>query len=236
MFDTSIYENNIVMVGIRKKDPSGRELVNVRGTGFILRDKSLVTCHHVLSNIPAIHKDNIVCWAPVAKDKSIIKYKLFNITHVDSDGKNDVTLFNIDMGDGDKMLGKGLEIDDLVGEGDIEKLKSGMDIHFVGYPLANELMNMGMGITQTTSKAIISSIKFRSEDGKLNFILIDKLINPGSSGSPVFIEITKGKYKILGIASGTLNQGHKIGETLINIPVSIGMLRPSNYIRGLLNK
>ncbi len=64
-----------------------------------------------------------------------------------------------------------------------------------------------------------------------DFILIDKLVNPGSSGSPAFC-----RGKIIGLTSGTINQTYKMGEKLINVPVGLGIIRTSNYILDLLNK
>lgn len=234
MFDISSYENNVVMVGIKKIGDDGQELINVRGSGFLVEGGRLITCHHVFAGIPVDSRRNVVCWSPYERKNNITKYSIYDISLVGSDIRNDIALFMVHKNDSKKkLLGEGLRVRDLISSSNIINVKPGADIYFLGYPLANEFLGIGMGITQTVSKAVVSSIKYRGEDNQLDFMLIDKLINPGSSGSPVFIKI-KGKYKILGIASGTLNKSHKIGETLINIPVSIGMLRASPYIYKLI--
>jgi len=89
---------------------------------------------------------------------------------------------------------------------------------------------MDMGIALAASQTIISSIKYRNSDQTIDFIVIDKVVNPGSSGSPVFY-----KDKIIGIASNNMNQSHLIGTMLINVPVNIGLVRTSNYILELLD-
>ena len=102
----------------------------------------------------------------------------------------------------------------------------------VGYPLAVELLNMGFGLTMTTNKSIVSSIKRRANDGSFHFFLIDGHINNGSSGSPVFSVETG---KVIGIASAKISAKIPIpGGAVADIPANMGICRPSKYIQEIL--
>jgi len=230
-------QHNIVFIGVKKLLENNQVAFNIRGTGFIVKkdDKKLiVTCAHVYQQIADSEKASIFCGAisPDTKDNDAVKkYNFYDISFITQhpDPRRDVCLFEFKKSESG-LESYGYEIDKLSSEDDIKKLKVMSQVEFQGFPLGNEFLQMGMGITLAASQTIISSIKYSNVDSKVDFILIDKLVNPGSSGSPVFHD-----EKIIGIASGTLNQTHRIGETLINVPVNIGLVRTSNYILELLN-
>ena len=176
-----------------------------------------------------MEKGSIFAGVPQITEEKIKRFDFLDIRLSSKDDIRDTALF--EFSDKDKVKDYGFEQSLFMTEGEIDKLEIGEEIYFSGYPLANEFIGMGMGITLATCSSIISSIKYSNRDKKVDFILIDKLVNPGNSGSPVFVG-----NKILGLASGTLNQTHRIGETLINVPVNLGMVRTANYTLDLLEK
>src|SRR3989344_6553710 len=120
------------------------------------------------------------------------------------------------------------------GLGNSESVKEGEEVIYIGYPLAVELLNMGFGITMTTNKCIISSIKRRGADGSLHFFLVDTHINGGSSGSPVFSAETG---NIVGISSARISSKIPIpGGAVADIPANMGICRPIKYAIELINK
>lgn len=222
--------HNIAFIGVKKQTEDGKVAFNIRGSGIILEGKKFITCAHVFNEISADLKNFIFCGI-CEKTESIIKnYNFLDLKFVDKDDKRDVALFDI-IDPANKLAEYGFSETDLANESAINGLEAESDIFFAGFPLANEFLKMNMGITLMASKCIIGSLKYNTIDKKIDFILIDKAVNPGSSGSPVFHD-----NKIIGLASGTINQGHKIGETLVNVPVGVGMVKTSNYILDLLSK
>jgi len=190
-----------------------------------------VTCAHVYNEIPDSEKDSIFAGVSEISEKKIKKFSFLDLKFVRKNDARDVALFEFT--DKSKLQDYGVEEAIFADEGEIDKLKVGKKVYFAGYPLANDFLQMGMGITLAVSETIISSVKYSNRDQKIDFILIDRLVNPGNSGSPVFSE----KGKIIGLTSGTLNRTQRIGESLINVPVNIGMVRPSsNYILDLLKE
>lgn len=229
--DKKLLENkfNICFIGIKKKTNNNQIIFNIRGTGLILKNGIVVTCAHVYNGIPDQDKKNIFCGISETTDNKLKTYSSYEAKFIDKNDNRDIAIIRIN---DNKFNTKkyGFEKKFLMKLTDIEELNEGNDIYFSGFPLANEFLKLKMGITQAISETIISNIKYNSEN-KIDFILIDQLVNPGSSGSPVFY-----KEKIIGLASGTLNRSHRIGKTLINVPVNIGLIRTSNYIIELLEK
>lgn len=228
--------HNIVFVGVRKNIAGNRSIVNVQGTGFIVRGKDgqyIITCAHVHQHLPVFDSGSIFCGvlSPDTKDSQEQRYDFIDIELVKKhpDDRRDVCAFAFKKTPA-TIKDYGYDKSILASEEDMQALRVFEGIDFAGYPLANELMQMGMGITMAASKGVISAIKYSGLDKRIDFILIDRLVNPGNSGSPVFHG-----NKIIGVASGTLNQTTRVGESVINIPANIGMVRPSNYILELMN-
>jgi len=87
---------------------------------------------------------------------------------------------------------------------------------------------MQFGITMTTNKCIISSVKRRGVDGSLHFFMIDTHANNGSSGSPVFAAETG---RLVGIVSGKISTRVPTPDgKMIDVPANMGICRPVNYI------
>lgn len=221
--------HNICFIGIKKILENGETAFNIRGTGLILEGKKVVTCAHIYNEIPVDSRNSI--FFGISKKNNIgliINYQFYDGNLINKNDIRDIAIFSI-KDDQNELNEYGINQSLLMVEADINKLTPTTIINFAGYPLPNDFLNMGMGITLLTSQSIIGAVKFKSSDKKIDFILIDKHINPGSSGSPVFFE-----NKIIGLASGTINQTNKIGESLVNIPVGVGIIRTSNYILDLL--
>lgn len=219
---------NIVFIGLKKLE-NQQALINIRGTGLLLKDKKVVTCAHVYNEIPENERENIFCGIMEKAAGRINNYKSYNLTFESSDDERDFALLQIQ--DNDSLGNRGVALTNFANLKEVEKVKRGEDLFFSGFSLANELLKMGMGITLTTDKCVVSTIKYRNSDQKINFLLVDKLINPGGSGSPVFY-----KNKIIGLASGSINRTHNLSGTVIKVPVGIGIIRTSNYLLDLLKK
>ena len=220
-------ETNTVLIGIKKKISEEQYAVNIRGTGVLLKNGRLVTCAHIYSQISDDEKKSIFCGVPINIDGKNIEYSSFDIKISKLDDKHDLALFEV-LDFGKHTENFGIAKSDFMTITELEAIERTKEAHFIGFPLANEFLQMGLGITLSASECSIGAVKYTNE-GVLDFILIDKLVNPGNSGSPLYI----GK-KIVGLTSGTFNQTHKIGDALINVPVSLGIVRTSNYIRDII--
>ena len=220
--------HNICFVGIRKILENGQTAFNIRGTGLILAGGKAISCAHVYNEIPPDFRDSIFLGIAPKETSSITKYDFYDAKLIIKNDQRDIAILSI-VDKENKLHLHGVQKEVLMEEGEINKLEPGTIVNFAGFPLANEFLNMGMGVTFLISQCIIGAVKFSNNDKKIDFVLVDKQINPGNSGSPVFLS-----EKIIGLASGTINQTHKIGESLINVPVGVGIVRTSNYILDLL--
>lgn len=232
-------KQNIVFIAtkIKLENKTG---VFIYGTGFIVKknDKMfVVSCEHIYKQIPETEKKSMFCGvvSPDTKDyKKIRKYGFYDIHFFKhhKEKKRDLCLFKFD--DSEKVETEiksyGYSLDIFLTESELEDKTAGESISFAGYPLANELLQQKVGLTLALDRAIISDMKYSGADERIDFIFINKTVNPGSSGSPVFLG-----DKIIGIASATLNRSHVIGSTFINVPVEMGIVRPSNYILELFD-
>jgi serine protease Do len=217
-------KDSIVLIDVQKvKD--NQTSISIRGTGFIIaKDGKFITCAHVYESIPKEDLEYLgVAVRSETNDKGITSYKRYKTKLLKLDKENDVALMQI--------------ISDLsnfkpVEEMEIEKVpEEGQEVIFIGYPLATELLSMQFGITMTTNKCIISSVKRKGEDGSLHFFLIDTHTNNGSSGSPLFSVKTG---KVIGVVSGKISAKIPISDGKVaDIPANIGICRPIQYAINL---
>lgn len=222
--------HNVCFVGIRKVLENGQTAFNIRGTGLVLAGGKAISCAHVYNEIPPDFRDSIFLGIAQKDIDRITKYDFYNANLVTKNDQRDIAILSI-VDTENKLQSHGVQKDVLMKEEEINKLEPGTIINFAGFPLANEFLNMGMGVTFLISQCIIGAVKFSNNDKKVDFVLVDKQINPGNSGSPVFLG-----EKIIGFASGTINQTHKVGESLVNVPVGVGIVRTSNYLLDLLSE
>ncbi len=218
--------NAIVLIDLQKPAEGNQKQISVRGTGFIISsDGKFITCSHVYKQIPENELQYIGVSVPgKTDDKNLTYYNRYPIKLLKIDEENDFALMQI------VSEKKGFGTIESIG--DSEKIKEGDEIVYIGYPLATEMLNMGFGITMTTNKCMVSSIKRRMIDGSMHFFLVDTHTNNGSSGSPVFSAETG---KVIGIVSGKISSRIPAPNgQLLDIPANIGICRPAKYIENLL--
>ena len=224
-------EKAILLIDI-KKTINNVPALSIRGTGFITSpDGRFITCAHVYNQILPEDLEFIGASVPGKIDENgILHYDRYSIKLIDKDEKNDIALMQI--------MSDRRNFDFIEKLGKIGETKVGEDLLFMGYPLATELLSSGFGITMTSRRCIISSIKKRGTDGSLDFFIVDTHANNGSSGSPIFSSETG---DVLGMISGKIvsakipNPNPNTGQT-IDIPANMGICRPAEYISELINK
>ena len=226
-------QKSIGFIDIRipeKSDPN-KNRTSIRGTGFIIsKDGVFATNAHVYLEIPENEKQflgfNIMS---KTDEKGIISYSRYQIELLKLDKENDLALFRI------KSSEKTF-FEPVKSLGDLEKNNEGDEMLILGFPLATEMLVMGFGITSVANQCIISAIKRKGQDGSLHFFLIDTHVNLGASGSPIF---SKNNGEVVGIVSGRI--GIKIPipnlqeNKALEIPANMGICRPVNYLKDLIN-
>ncbi len=219
--------NAVILVDLQMPGEGTQKKISIRGTGFIIsEDGKFITNAHVYKQILENELQYMGVSVPAAiHEKKFMQYERYPIKLLKLDEENDIALMQIVS---DKKF-------ETVGEiGDSESVSEGEEVIYIGYPLAIEMLNMGFGITMTTNKCIISSIKRRGVDGSLHFFLIDSHVNNGSSGSPVFSVETG---KIIGIISAKISSKIPIpGGMVADIPANMGICRPIKYAIELIDK
>ena len=217
----------VVIIDLHKATGENQKQISIRGTGFIIsEDGKFITNAHVYKQISENELPYIGVSVPGNTDeRQLTHYDRYQTKLLSIDEENDVALMQIVS---DKKFGT---IDSLR---DSESINEGEEVIYIGYPLGTEMLNMGFGITLTTNKCIISSVKRRGSDGSLSFFLVDTHTNNGSSGSPVFSQDTG---KIIGIVSGKISSRipGPNGQVL-DIPANIGICRPIKYAVNLIKK
>lgn len=216
----------VVLIDLQKPLESGQKQISIRGTGFIISpDGKFVTNAHVYKQIPESELQYIGVSVPGEIDnKGLTHYNRHKTKLLRIDEENDLALMQIEA--------ENIKCETVGRIGDAEKVKEGDEVVYIGYPLATEMLNMGFGITMTTNKCIISSIKRRGVDGSLHFFLVDTHTNNGSSGSPVFSADTG---EIIGVVSGKISSKIPMPDGKVaDIPANIGICRPVKYIDSLL--
>lgn len=217
----------IILIDVQIPVEGNKKRISIKGTGFIIsEDGKFITNAHVYKQISESDLQYVGVSVPgeTDKEKKLTHYNRYKIKLIKLDEENDLALMQIES--------DGAKFETVAKIGDAEKVVEGDEVVYIGYPLATEMLNMGFGITMTTNKCIISSIKRRGSDGSLHFFLVDTHTNNGSSGSPVFSTETG---KIIGIVSGKISSKIPMPDNKIaDIPANIGICRPANYIENLL--
>lgn len=226
--------NAIVLVDVVIPGENNQNKMSIRGTGFIIStDGKFITNAHVYKTVVENELQYIGASVPGKTDnKNLMHYDRCHIKLLKIDEENDVALMQI-VSEGSPSAGSGrTSFETIDGVGDSEKLKEGDEIVYIGYPLATEMLNMGFGITMTTNKCMVSSIKRRAADGTMHFFLVDTHTNNGSSGSPVF-SVDSGK--VIGIVSAKISSRIPTSNgQILDIPANIGICRPAKYIENIL--
>ncbi len=219
-------KESIILIALSIPVQNNQSRVSIRGTGFIIsRDGRFITCAHVYKQIPQNELSYLeVSVSGKTDGKKILHYDRYKVELLKMDEENDLALM--------KIISDKKDFKPIEGFGELESIKEGDEIVFIGYPLATELLSMQFGITMSANHCMISSVKRRSVDGSVHFFMVDTHINNGSSGSPVFLRDTG---KIIGITSGRISAKIKNpdGKTF-DIPANMGICRPAKYAVNLL--
>ncbi len=219
-------KNAVILIDVVIPQENNQSKISIKGTGFIISpDGKFITNAHVYKQVQQNEMEFLGVSAPGKTDeKGATYYDRFKIKLLKMDEENDLALLQIVSDKKDFKTIDGIDYS--------ENIREGEEIIFIGYPLAVELLTMGFGITMTTNKSIVSSVKKRAIDGSFHFFLIDGHINNGSSGSPVFSVETG---KIIGVASAKISAKIQIpGGQIADIPANMGICRPAKYIENLL--
>lgn len=232
-------EKKIVFIGL-EKIINNQKAVNVIGSGFLVKDSigvKLISAAHVFLQAQTIAKvDAAKVFIGVYREKinNITQYdiKYLEIDKVICNQSNDIGVLLVsDISDINTYQSSRLKLKD--------NYEAGANCISVGFPLANEFMNMGVGLTLFLSGSVIASVKYNSIKKKIDFLLTDSHVNPSSSGSP-FFDVDTGE--IIGVVSGTFQNNfvnpvmseNKIPQG-IQVPRNIGLIRPachlSDYIK-----
>ena len=220
-------KEKIVFVGFKQKQENNQYMVSISGTGFLYNKKYVISCAHIYNQIPRINGVEIFAGILDTSSNHIDTYKTQNVEFLSKDDQRDIAIFSLET-DADES--KCFKEEDL--ELDEAKIQAGKDVLFVGFPLANDFLKIGIGITLFANKCIIGAVKYSSNDSKMDFVQIDSHVNPSNSGSPLF-DIESGK--IVGVVSGTFHNTVKSQE-LIQIPRNMGIVKPALYIPDTIAK
>ncbi len=205
----------------------------IKGTAFVVgKNGLLATNAHVYNEIPKNERQFMaVNLISATNDNGLETYTRYPIELKNLDNENDLAIFKA-------TLPEGLNPEPIK-LGQLKGTKEGDEILLAGHPLATELIIMGVNITLLANQCIVSALKRRADDGSLVYFLVDTHINLGSSGSPVF---SKETGEVIGVASGRIGMNiplpNQKPEDLKNfqIPANIGICRPVEYLKELINK
>ena len=223
-------KNSVILLQIEIPQENNQNRISIRGTGFIISSNGrFITNAHVYKQIPENELQYLRVSLPFGDDDKKVKYyKSYPTQLLFIDEENDIALMEIINYDRKSFIAESNL------ENNPDSVQEGDESIFIGYPLATDLLSMGFGITMTTNRCIISSIKRRLNDGSLHFFLIDTHTNNGSSGSPLF-SIETGK--VVGIVSGKISTRIPTQNgQMLDIPANIGLCRPIKYAIDLINK
>jgi S1-C subfamily serine protease len=112
---------------------------------------------------------------------------------------------------------------DVVPLGEDKTAAEGVEIGVAGFPYAESLKELGLGVTPSFSFGTINALRssWDAAGSSTKVIQFDARIAPGLSGAPLF---DKGTGKVLGVVrSGVV--GEVSGPTGINLAVRVGVLR-----------
>ena len=110
---------------------------------------------------------------------------------------------------------------------DYEKVALGSDVLFVGYPSNYYDTTNNLPLVRKGTLASLPNIDFRGKGQ----IAIDAQVFEGSSGSPVFVA-WDGKYRLLGVISGTIKSSTPIGFPVM---LGLGIVIKQRHVQELID-
>lgn len=220
-------KGKIVFIGFKQKQDNNQYVVSISGTGFLYERNYIISCAHIYNQIPKINGVEIFAGILDKSENHIDTYKTQDIDFVEKDDQRDIAIFSLknEIDENKCFVRNDLELSEI-------NIRAGEDVLFVGFPLANDFLKIGVGITLFANKCIIGAVKYSNNDNKMDFVQIDSHVNPSNSGSPLF-NIESGK--IIGVVSGTFHNTIKSQE-LIQIPRNMGIVKPAIYIPDIIKK
>lgn len=228
-----VIKNNkkkIVFVGYKIKQPDGTYAVNLSGTGFVYDNKYIITCAHIYNQIPKLESIEIFAGFLEETKNNIDNYNSHDLIYKKHSDQYDVCIFELKEPSYQPL--ESFKKEDLMTKIDLKNILPGMDTLFIGFPLANDFIQMGVGITLFANASMIGAIKYSSNDLEIDFIQIDSHVNPSNSGSPLF-DTESGK--IIGLVFSTFNYTPPQQDKLIQIPRNMGLAKPAFRILDLVS-
>jgi S1-C subfamily serine protease len=220
-------KNKIVFIGFKQKQENNQYMVSISGTGFLYEKKYIISCAHIYNQIPKNEGIEVFIGVLDKSENHIDTYKTQDVDFVSKDDQRDIAIFKLrtEIGEDKCFKNSDFELDET-------NIQAGKEVLFVGFPLANDFLKIGIGITLFANKCIVGAVKYSSIDNKIDFVQIDSHVNPSNSGSPLFDNETG---KIVGVVSGTFNNTVK-SQVEIQIPRNMGIVKPALYITALIPK
>ncbi len=127
--------------------------------------------------------------------------------------------------------------DDLLTPIDYQKVASGSDVIFVGYPENRYDVVNNLPLIRRGSIASMPNVDFNGRGQ----IVIDAQVFPGSSGSPVFVAWDN-KYSLLGVVSQTMIRHSQLQTLPTNTPpvgiqqiLGLGIVVKQKHVRELID-
>lgn len=215
-------KKSIGMIELFKPAEKGFQL-SVRGTSIVVGKEGLVlSCAHVFNQIPENERQFLKIRLIRESKGKVDFYERFSLELVRKDDSADFAVFKIK--DTAKKF-KPLKI------GNSSKVEAGEEVGVVGFPLATEIIGMGLGITLMADRFIVGNVK-PNKEGEVDFFVFNIYAAPATSGSPVF-SLDDGT--VIGLLSGRIGKKSKIEEGL-EVPQMISLARPINNAKALLNE
>lgn len=205
--------------------------ITFRATGVLLKHNQVLITWSDYYQIKSLPDHKIICGVRLQSsvESNIYNYKIFELELLKNDNKLNLALCKILNVDSEEVSpSRGLEF---IHSNDNNSTLAITDkIYYSSFPFAAEFINAGAGITLTVSESIIASLKYRTIDEELDFILIDKELLLGQTGAPVFTE-----NNIIGITVGKIASIKHGPDFNIELNTHFGVVRPSKQIEKFIN-
>lgn len=215
-------KNSIVAITVKQGNQ-----ISIIGSGFCVIDNShILTAAHLIQNFNSEQMNSVGCMVVVSNDDKLSSYVWKDLELVESQNNNDAALFKLK--DPTGTLLKPIETDFS------NSVSEGLDVYYIGFPYAVNLLNEGFGLTLITNKGIISSVKYKAAaPSPLDWFIVDGISNPGNSGCPL---IDLNTNKVIGIMSISFRIQSQVNPNLdIREPMHIAGAKPISLIKDMVN-
>lgn len=216
---------SIIAIGF----PSAPQKITIVGSGFCVGDNGkILTTAHLFKKIKSEFRNKLLGMAMTSQEKDTEQYRWSPLKLLKKHDEDDLAV--LELKNHSNTLLRPLEL------GDSEKVRTGEEAYFIGFPYAAQLINDGFGITLIVNRGMVSNIKRVSPktdpSHKRNFFIIDAISNPGNSGSPL---IQTKSNRVVGVMSMSFSKKSKTKPELdIREPMHICAAKPINLAKELL--